>query len=120
MGDKGKVLAVDIHPLAVKAIEKRSAKERLDNVQGLIVDGGKCPLPDDTADIIYALDMFHMVGDPGAFLTELHRIAKPDGVLFIDDGHQPRKESKEKIEAVGIWELAAENKRFMKCRPMGN
>ena len=29
------------------------------------------------SDIVYALDMFHMVGDPGSILEELNRVLKP-------------------------------------------
>ncbi|MCP4604781.1 MAG: class I SAM-dependent methyltransferase [Proteobacteria bacterium] len=116
VGESGKVLAVDIHPLAIKAIEKRAAKKRLANITGHVAGVGTCPLADDTADVIYALDMFHMVAEPGPFLKELNRIAKPGSLLYIDDGHQPRAESKGKIAASGIWEIVTENKRFMKCR----
>jgi ubiquinone/menaquinone biosynthesis C-methylase UbiE len=117
VGDSGKVLAVDIHELAIKAVGKRALKENLTNVTGYVAENGICPLADNTSDIIYALDMFHMVSDPGSFLTELNRISRSDGVLFIDDGHQSREESKEKIAASGSWDIVDEKIRYMKCCP---
>ena len=118
VGDTGRVLAVDIHELAIEAIKKRILKENLSNVTGYVAINGKCPLADYTADMIYALDVFHMVSDPESFLTELNRISKPDGILFIDNGHQPRKEARDKIHASGKWDIVEENKRYMKCRPV--
>ncbi len=118
VGDSGQVKAVDIHELAVKAVEKRISREKLTNVTGHVASNGKCPLEDRTADVIYALDMFHMVREPGSFLEELNRIAKPSGFLFIDNGHQPRDDAREKITASKKWEIVTENKRFMKCRPV--
>ena len=118
VGDTGRVLAVDIHELAIEAIQKRVMKGNLSNVTGHLIVNGKCPLPDDTADIIYALDMFHMVNDPESFLNELSRISKPDGTLFIDDGHQSRKEARDKIHTSGKWDIVEESKHYMKCRPI--
>jgi ubiquinone/menaquinone biosynthesis C-methylase UbiE len=117
-GNTGRVLAVDIHELAIEAIEKRVLKENLSNVTGHVAINGKCPLADNTADMIYALDMFHMVSDPESFLMELNRISKPDGALFIDNGHQSREEARDKIHASGKWDILEENKRYMKCRPI--
>ena len=118
VGPKVRVLAVDIHELAVEAVNKRSARESLTNVIALLTDGRKIPIPDETADIIYALDMFHMVASPEAVLRELNRICKKEGFLFIDNGHQSRQEAKTKINSSGLWDIVEEPKRYMKCRPI--
>lgn len=118
VGDNGRVIAVDIHELAIKSVEKRIVKENLSNVTAHVATNGACPLADRTADIIYALDMFHMVSDPDSFLKELRRISKPSGFLFIDNGHQSRHDARGKIIASKKWEIIEENKRFMKCRPV--
>lgn len=118
VGPEGRVVAVDIHELAVEAVNKRSAREGWTNVTALLTDGRKTPVPDETADIIYALDMFHMVASPEMVLRELNRICKKDGVLFIDNGHQSRQEAKRKIISSGVWDILEEPKRYMKCRPI--
>ncbi|MBC2715152.1 MAG: class I SAM-dependent methyltransferase [Desulfobacteraceae bacterium] len=117
VGAKGKVFAVDIHELAIDAINKKIAKENLNNVSGVVAKNGKCPLDNDTANLVFALDMFHMVSDSTLFLKGLNRIIKPDGVLFIDNGHQPRKQAKTKILASVAWDIVEENDRYMKCKP---
>lgn len=119
-GSTGTVYAVDIQPLGVEAAVKRAKKHQLDNVHALQTDGKSVAIPDHTVDLIYALDMFHMVGDTKSFLKELHRIAKNDAVLFLEDGHQPRTLAKQKITNSGCWEITAETKGYVKCKPKCN
>lgn len=118
VGPEGRVLAVDIHELAIEAVKKRIVKEGWTNVSALITDGRKIPLPDNTANVIYALDMFHMVSKPDVFLGELKRICKENGFLFIDNGHQSRQEARAKIDSSRVWQIVEEKKRYMKCRPI--
>jgi len=117
VGDQGMVYAVDIHPLAIKAAGEIAVKYNLNNVHPVPTDGTSVSLPPHTADLIYALDMFHMVKDTAPFLKELYRITKRDGILILEDGHQPRKLSKEKVNHSGCWEIMAETKAYMKCKP---
>jgi ubiquinone/menaquinone biosynthesis C-methylase UbiE len=118
VGPEGRVLAADIHELSVKAVLRRIDKEHLSNVSALLTRADTCPLPDETADVIYALDMFHMVRRPEAFLKELNRICKEKGVLYIDNGHQSRKEAMAKIRSSGAWEIREENARYMTWIPI--
>jgi ubiquinone/menaquinone biosynthesis C-methylase UbiE len=117
-GPEGRVFAVDIHELAIKAVLKRIEKERLSNVVAVRADATRSSLPDDVADVIYALDMFHMVSEPARFLRELHRTCKREGVLYLDNGHQSRKQAIAKIESSRVWEIVEEEKRYLKCTPV--
>jgi ubiquinone/menaquinone biosynthesis C-methylase UbiE len=119
VGPQGRVFAIDVHRLAVKAVTKRIDKEGLTNVIPVLTDGRRSSLPDQTADVIYALDMFHMVSDPKVFLRELNRICRGEGVLFIGHGHQSREEARQKIRTSDMWEIVEEKKPYMKCRPIG-
>jgi ubiquinone/menaquinone biosynthesis C-methylase UbiE len=118
VGEKGKVYAVDVHEMAIESVEKLKNKHTLANVVTVLSDGKKTDIPDNTADLIYALDMFHMVKETAPFLNELSRITKPEGILIIEDGHQPRSLSKEKILSSGGWRITGEEKRFLKCSPV--
>lgn len=119
-GPEGKVFAVDVHREAIKAVQGLIEKQRLTNVKPAQARGNKTDLPDNTADVIYALDMFHMISEPTEFLKELNRICKKNGLLFIDNGHQRRKEAKTKINSSRTWKIIAENKRYMRCVPIKN
>jgi len=117
-GSKGVVLAVDVHEAAMRAVRKRVEEEGLRNVTLVRAEGNRSTLADETADVIYALDMFHMVAEPAEFLGELNRICRLTGSLFIDNGHQSRGEARSKIISSRSWEILGETRRYMKCRPV--
>ena len=73
-GETGRVYAVDRDSPAIKFVNSPTKRNRLSNVEAIKVSGYNCPLLDDTADLIYALDVFHMVGEPTIFLGELRRL----------------------------------------------
>ena len=118
VGASGRVYAADVQEMAVAAVKKKMSKLNLTNVEPVMVDEYSCPIESHIADMIYALDMFHSVNDSTAFLKELHRIIKNDGVLIIEDGHQPRAKAKDKIIASGLWHILEENANHLKCQPV--
>ena len=66
-----------------------------------------------------AIDLFFAIRDKNAFLAELKRIAKPDGTLILDDGHQPRSQTLAQIAAAGSWTILAETKDHLTLKPAG-
>ncbi len=114
VGDTGLVYAVDVHELAVKSAFRATEKHNLKNVKPVQTNGKTVNIPSHTADIIYALDMFHMVKNTKQFLQELNRITKPGGILFLEDGHQPRSLTKEKVLGSGCWSIVEETRSFIK------
>jgi ubiquinone/menaquinone biosynthesis C-methylase UbiE len=114
---QGKVYAVDIHEMAIDLVRQKMEKYGLNNVEAVLAKGYGSGLPDGVADMVTALDMFFLIHDQKAFLAELKRIAKPSGVLIIDDGHQPRSATKAQIAAAGSWIIVGETKDHLTCRP---
>ena len=114
----GIIYAVDIHEMALASVRKIMEKEGLINVIPILAKGYSVDIPDKTANLIYALDMFHMVSDPDALLKEFHRLIKADGKLILESGHQPKSQAREKIERTGLWKIMQENTRFFKCKPI--
>lgn len=117
VGPHGKVYAADIHELAIEQVREVIRLNSLSNLETVQLNGYACPLEDETADLIYALDMFHMVSKPEPFLRELHRLVKKNGILILEDGHQPRKVTTAKIDSVKIWDIVGETKQHVTCRP---
>lgn len=91
VGPSGLVYAVDIHKLAISAVEKQVHKHDFSNVRAVLAQSYESGIAPKTADIVCALDMFFSIEQPTAFLCELARVVKPSGVLLIDNGHQPRE-----------------------------
>ena len=117
VGPSGKVYAVDIHELAIQTVKSKIDKYHLANVIPFLAKGYDSGLPDHIADAVCAIDMFFGVKEPTTFLGELKRIIKPEGILVIDDGHQPRKTTREKILASSYWDIWEETPDHLKCRP---
>jgi ubiquinone/menaquinone biosynthesis C-methylase UbiE len=120
VGEVGKVYTVDVHPLAIKSIKDRVRKQALDNVVPILSTGYPVDIDSHAADVIYALDMFHHIKDPRGFLKELHRILKPRGMLFIESGHQPLYDAKQKILKSDCWIIVKEERNMFKCMPKGH
>jgi len=116
VGQKGKVIAVDIHPLAIAKVKEKIKKLSLTNVEAVLAENNRTPISDETADIVYALDMFHMVENPDLFLKELSRLVKKDGTIIIEDGHQPRTQTIQKIKHSGCLKIVQETKSHVKCQ----
>ena len=117
VGKKGKVYALDIHELAIAAVKKKIEKYNLKNIQPILIDGYDSTLPDNTADVVCAIDMFGAIKKPTEFLQEIRRITKKDGMLVVDDGQQRRSVTKMKIRDSGIWNIVEETKDHLKCKP---
>jgi len=117
VGEAGKVYAVDVHPLAIKAIKLKAKQKNLNNVVPVLSTGYPVDIASQAADVIYALDMFHHVQDSAGFLAELHRLLQPTGTLFIESGHQSRAGAREKILQSACWVIVKEEQNLFECTP---
>ena len=116
VGKTGRVIAVDIHPLAIAKVKGKIEKQDLSNVVAVLSEKYTTSISDEIADIVYALDMFHMIERPNEFLKELSRLAKKDGTIIIEDGHQLRTDTIQKIEKSGLLKIVQETKSHVKCQ----
>jgi len=85
VGKEGMVYALDIHPLAVKAVEKKIRKKGLKNVK-TILSGLNTGLPNESVDIVLLYNVLPMVKNRPALIKELYRVLKPGGILSIKSG----------------------------------
>ena len=116
-GEGGKVFAVDVHPLAIKAVKERIARKDLKNVFPVLSRGYPVDIESHSADIIYALDMFHHIKDTRNFFKELHRLLKQNGTLFLESGHQGLDSARQKIVQSDSWIITAETRNMFTCVP---
>ena len=116
VGSGGKVIAVDLVDMALQETKDKLEAGGYHNFDVVLAKGYDSGIADSTADIVFAIDMFHHIADTNAFLREVYRISKPDGLLILSGGHLSRKTVKKKIAMSEIWEVVEERKELISYR----
>lgn len=110
VGDKGKVFALDIHPLAVQIVKEVASKKGLKNIETVNSDCAT-GLEDESVDVAFLYDTFHTLSQPGAVLKELHRVLKNDGILSFSDHHMKEDEIISGVTKAGLFKLSGKGSR---------
>jgi len=105
VGGKGKVFAVDIHPLAIRAVKQKASRKGLENVETALVRGYDTGIEESSIDRVLLIDTIHLIEDPDALFREIHRMLKPDGLLFMEKGHMAMSEQKKTVEGTGLFKI---------------
>jgi len=84
VGAEGVVYALDIHPLAIKMVEKTARKQRLTNIRP-ICSSCTTGLEPATIDLALLFNTLHDVDDKDGVLAEIRRVLKPNGRLVYRD-----------------------------------
>ena len=92
----GTGLALDLYPAGVRVVgidvsremldkaRRRVAKRGFTHVEALLeMDAEAMSFADASFDRIVAMYVLPVVPDPGRLLTELHRVCKPDGEIYL-------------------------------------
>ncbi len=111
VGDKGKVLALDVEPDMIRYVKERAAREKLANVEARVTPLDDPGLGDATVDRILIVDTWHHIPDRGPYVKKLARALKPKGMVFVvdftkDAEHGPPKHHRLPPEQV-VEELAS-------------
>lgn len=85
VGDAGMVYAVDINAEAVRYIEHRAHKEKLDNVKTILSTADDPALPAAAIDSVLLLKTYHEVENPVILLQKLRAALRPGGKVGIID-----------------------------------
>jgi ubiquinone/menaquinone biosynthesis C-methylase UbiE len=110
LGQSGKVYALDIHPLAIQRVKTKAMKSGLQNIETISSDGAT-GLPEQSVDFVILNDVLHEVDDPDAVLSELHRVMKPEGILFFSDHHMSEKDVLTKLTQEGLFRYSRKGYR---------
>lgn len=83
VGDKGRVLAVDIQPEMLHMLQERANDAGLKNIEpihGTLIDP---KLPKQSLDLILCVDVYHEFSHPVHMLRAMHKALKSDGRLAL-------------------------------------
>ena len=108
VGEDGMVYALDIHPLAIKSVEKQIRKKGLKNVKTILSDLNT-GLPDESVDIVLLYNVLPMVKNRPALIKELYRVLKARGALSVKSGLVVNLYSREKMGTKDLEELMLNN-----------
>jgi ubiquinone/menaquinone biosynthesis C-methylase UbiE len=93
LGPSGRVLSTDIGATPLAALRDAVSREQLTTMT--VIEGAPAStnLPDACCDAIFMRDVYHHIGDTGAFNGSLLAALKPGGRLAVID-FEPRRGSK--------------------------
>jgi len=88
VGEKGRIYAVDKNQESLNKLINKTKEKELNNIEIIkLVDQLKLPLPKESVDAILLFDVLHLVEPRKCLLSELNRILKPTGLLFVYPKH---------------------------------
>jgi len=105
VGSKGKVFAVDIQPLAIKTEKEKAARQGLTNVEVILVESYATGIQGPSIDLVLFVDTLHHIEDCNALFHEIHRLLKPDGLLFMDPGRMKISKARGIVEGTGLFTI---------------
>jgi ubiquinone/menaquinone biosynthesis C-methylase UbiE len=109
IGPSGIVYALDINPIAVNMVERKAQKKNLKNVR-TIHSNSSIALPDNCLDHVICFDVFHCLDNHQEVLSELHRVLKPQGIMYFSDHHMKEIEILQKLTAKGFFKFKVQGR----------
>jgi ubiquinone/menaquinone biosynthesis C-methylase UbiE len=104
VGKSGKVYAADIHPLAVKKINKQANRKQITNIETILTDCNT-GLETESVDIVLLFDVIHLFKQPEKIFTEMYRVLKPNGILSVLNPHMTDEAIIEKVVSNSSFKL---------------
>jgi len=108
VGEKGKVYALDIHPLAIKTVEKKIRKKELVNID-TIISNLNTTLPDKSVDIVLLYNILPMIKNRPVLIKELYRVLRIGGIISVKSGLGINIYSRKKIKTEDMEKLMTDN-----------
>ena len=118
VGTKGKVYALDVHPLHQAIVRARAKRGKRENISTILADSSDTGLLDKTVDVVFINDAFHEFADKKGTLREVSRVLKPSGVLAIYEHEMKESKLLSIVAEVNLFSLAEKIKRLYKFRKL--
>jgi len=83
VGEKGRVLAVDIQPEMLDMLKRRAARENISNIEPILGTAVDPKLPDGKLDLVLMVDVYHELSNPEEVLSAVRKSLKPHGRIAL-------------------------------------
>src|SRR5207249_2340547 len=83
VGEKGRVLAVDIQPEMLEMLRQRAEKEKISNIDLILGTTVDPKLPAGKLDLVLLVDTYHELSNPVEVLAAVRKSLKPTGRLAL-------------------------------------
>lgn len=124
VGDKGRVIAVDIAKEFLDHIEATSRERGVKNVDTLLCTADSTELPENSIDVAFICDTYHHFEFPLKTMASLRHALKPGGRVIVVDYHRiPGKTSEWAMNHIRagqeVFESEIVESGFQKTREVG-
>jgi ubiquinone/menaquinone biosynthesis C-methylase UbiE len=117
VGAKGRVYALDNHPLQIIMLSLRSKIRRIKNIKLILSDASETCLENNSIDTIFICAAFHEFPDKRNTAVELYRVLKPGGSLNILEETVKNTNNYQKvIESINLFKLVERDKKFIRFK----
>ncbi len=114
VGDKGKVYALDVNPVAVETVRRKIMENNLKNVKIMLADASETGLPDESIDVAFLFGVIHALEDVDAVMREMHRILKVKGILSVQKSWWSEKRLLDAVTKNNLFSFKEKNSRVFK------
>ncbi len=83
IGEKGRVLAVDIQPEMLNLLRESAEREGISNITPILGSVFDPRLPDESVDLILLVDVYHEFSHPEQMLARMKASLKPQGLIAL-------------------------------------
>lgn len=83
IGDRGRVLAVDIQPEMLNLLRETAERKGIENVTPILGSVHDPRLPEGSVDLILLVDVYHEFSHPEQMLARMRAALKPDGRIAL-------------------------------------
>ena len=118
VGTSGEIYALDIHPLAIKEVQKIAARKAIANIKTIESDCNT-GLPDNHVDVVLLYDTFHNLSQPDDVLRELHKVLKSGGTLSFSDHHMKEQDILTRVTKTGLFKLSTKGEKTYSFSKVG-
>lgn len=80
-----KVFALDIQQEMLGILNEKIKREKITNIEAILSEESFIPLPDNSADVLLMVNVFHELEDSSSLLKQVKRVLKKNGRLVIID-----------------------------------